>query len=44
MLVAYLQVPRKAKDAVGAITRLVRADGSSITVNVEYNQLEPLLK
>lgn len=38
-------VPRKAKDAVGAITRLVRADGSgSITVNVEYNQLEPLLK
>jgi UDP-sugar pyrophosphorylase len=37
-------VPRKAKDAVGAITRLVRDDGSSITVNVEYNQLEPLLK
>lgn len=37
-------VPRKAKDAVGAITKLVRADGTSITVNVEYNQLEPLLK
>lgn len=37
-------VPRKAKDAVGAITRLVRPDGSSITVNVEYNQLEPMLK
>ena len=34
-------VPRKAKDAVGAITRLVRTDGSSLTVNVEYNQLEP---
>jgi len=37
-------VPRKAKDAVGAITRLVREDGSSITVNVEYNQLEPLMR
>lgn len=37
-------VPRKAKDAVGAITKLTRADGSSITVNVEYNQLEPMLK
>lgn len=37
-------VARKAKDAVGAITRLVKADGTSITVNVEYNQLEPLLK
>lgn len=39
-----IAVPRKAKDAVGAITRLVRKDGSSITVNVEYNQLEPMLK
>ena len=38
-----IAVPRKAKDAVGAITRLVRPDGSSITVNVEYNQLEPML-
>ncbi len=38
-----IAVPRKAKDAVGAITRLVRADGSSLTVNVEYNQLEPML-
>ena len=38
-----IAVPRKAKDAVGAITRLERADGSSITVNVEYNQLEPML-
>jgi len=39
-----IAVPRKAKDAVGAITKLVRKDGSSITVNVEYNQLEPMLK
>lgn len=36
-------VPRKAKDAVGAITKLVKPDGSFITVNVEYNQLEPML-
>jgi UDP-sugar pyrophosphorylase len=40
-----IAVPRKAKDAVGGIARLVRADGSgSMTVNVEYNQLEPLLR
>jgi UDP-sugar pyrophosphorylase len=39
-----IAVPRKAKDAVGAITKLVRPDGSSLTVNVEYNQLEPMLK
>lgn len=39
-----IAVPRKAKDAVGAITKLVRPDGTSITVNVEYNQLEPMLK
>ena len=39
-----IAVPRKAKDAVGAITKLVRADGSSLTINVEYNQLEPMLK
>ena len=38
-----IAVPRKAKDAVGAITKLVRPDGSSMTVNVEYNQLEPML-
>ena len=37
-------VPRKAKEAIGAITRLRRADGSSMTINVEYNQLDPLLR
>lgn len=36
-------VPRKAKEAVGAIARLKHTDGSSFTCNVEYNQLEPLL-
>lgn len=37
-------VPRKAGEAVGAIAKLEKADGSSITCNVEYNQLAPLLK
>ncbi len=37
-------VPRMAGEAVGAIARLEREDGSSITCNVEYNQLAPLLK
>uniref|UniRef100_A0A383VCY8 UTP-monosaccharide-1-phosphate uridylyltransferase n=1 Tax=Tetradesmus obliquus TaxID=3088 RepID=A0A383VCY8_TETOB len=40
-----LAVPRKAKEAIGAITRLTKADGSgAMTVNVEYNQLDPLLR
>merc|ERR1719422_2931421 len=29
---------------MGAIAKLVRADGTSITMNVEYNQLDPLLR
>ena len=37
-------VPRKPKDAIGAICKLVKADGTSITNNVEYNQLDSLLK
>jgi len=39
-----LCVPRKAKEAIGAIAKLTRSDGSSMTVNVEYNQLDPLLR
>lgn len=40
-----LAVPRKAKEAIGAITKLDKVDGSgSMTVNVEYNQLDPLLR
>jgi UDP-sugar pyrophosphorylase len=39
-----LCVPRKAKEAIGGIARLSRADGSGMTVNVEYNQLDPLLR
>lgn len=36
--------PREAKRAMGGIIRLKRADGTSITNNVEYNQLDPLLR
>jgi len=39
-----LAVPRVAKQAVGAITKLQHADGRTMTVNVEYNQLDPLLR
>lgn len=34
----------QAKDAVGAIVRLAGADGREMTCNVEYNQLDPLLR
>ena len=37
-------IPRKPGEAVGAICKLTKSDGSSITNNVEYNQLESLLK
>eukprot|EP00292_Cryptomonas_paramecium_P003292 CAMPEP_0113679828 /NCGR_PEP_ID=MMETSP0038_2-20120614/10900_1 /TAXON_ID=2898 /ORGANISM="Cryptomonas paramecium" /LENGTH=575 /DNA_ID=CAMNT_0000597981 /DNA_START=164 /DNA_END=1888 /DNA_ORIENTATION=- /assembly_acc=CAM_ASM_000170 len=37
-------VPRTAKEAVGGICRLEHSDGRCYTVNVEYNQLDPLLK
>ena len=39
-----LAVPRKAKEAIGAICKLVKEGGSSMTLNVEYNQLDPLLR
>ncbi|KAL6208338.1 hypothetical protein ACLB2K_019289 [Fragaria x ananassa] len=39
-----LAVPRKAKEAIGGITRLTHADGRSMVINVEYNQLDPLLR
>jgi UDP-sugar pyrophosphorylase len=34
----------QAKEAIGGIAKLTRADGSAMTVNVEYNQLDPLLR
>lgn len=40
-----ITVPRKPGEAVGAICKLEnREDGKSITLNVEYNQLDALLK
>eukprot|EP01057_Protomagalhaensia_wolfi_P004698 Protomagalhaensia_wolfi_Nauph_80__4697@NODE_486_length_2443_cov_408_004576_g366_i0_p1_GENE_NODE_486_length_2443_cov_408_004576_g366_i0NODE_486_length_2443_cov_408_004576_g366_i0_p1_ORF_typecomplete_len592_score163_80UDPGP/PF01704_18/1_4e70_NODE_486_length_2443_cov_408_004576_g366_i0441777 len=40
-----LCIPRTPCDAVGGICRLVKTDGSGeMTVNVEYNQLDALLK
>lgn len=39
-----MAVPRKAKEAIGAITKLTHEDGTHMTINVEYNQLDPLLR
>jgi UDP-sugar pyrophosphorylase len=40
-----LAVPRRPKEAIGGICELVNtATGSRMTINVEYNQLEPLLR
>ncbi|KAI3679439.1 hypothetical protein L2E82_51350 [Cichorium intybus] len=39
-----LSVPRKAKEAIGGITRLTHSDGMEMVINVEYNQLDPLLR
>ena len=38
-----LAVPRAAKEAIGGIARMTHADGRAMTINVEYNQLEPVL-
>jgi UDP-sugar pyrophosphorylase len=37
-------IPRVAGEAVGAIVKLEKADGTAVTGNVEYNQLAPLLQ
>ncbi|XWS23671.1 hypothetical protein CRYUN_Cryun28dG0035100 [Craigia yunnanensis] len=39
-----LAVQRKAKEAIGGITKLTHSDGRSMVINVEYNQLDPLLR
>jgi UDP-sugar pyrophosphorylase len=39
-----LAIPRKAKQAIGGIARLMHSDGRAMTINVEYNQLDPLLR
>eukprot|EP01064_Diplonema_japonicum_P032472 TRINITY_DN6106_c0_g1_i1.p1 TRINITY_DN6106_c0_g1~~TRINITY_DN6106_c0_g1_i1.p1 ORF type:complete len:618 (+),score=204.00 TRINITY_DN6106_c0_g1_i1:258-1856(+) len=37
-------VPRMAGEAIGCITKLVKENGSSVVCNVEYNQIDPLLR
>lgn len=39
-----LTVPRKAKQAIGGIAKLVNDKGEERTINVEYNMLDPLLR
>ncbi|MDX2081724.1 MAG: UTP--glucose-1-phosphate uridylyltransferase [Terrimicrobiaceae bacterium] len=39
-----IAVNRVPGEAVGGLARLVRTDGPALTVNVEYNQLDPLLR
>ena len=40
-----LAVPRRAKEAIGAIALLKNEkSGHQMTINVEYNQLDPLLR
>jgi len=39
-----IAVPRKAKQAIGAIAKLTNTIGEQRTINVEYNQLDPLLR
>eukprot|EP01039_Chlorochromonas_danica_P004185 gene4185-4598_t len=39
-----MAIPRVAKQAIGAIVRLCHEDGRAMTINVEYNQLDPLLR
>ncbi|KAH8741696.1 hypothetical protein FG386_003670 [Cryptosporidium ryanae] len=39
-----LTIPRVPCEPVGALCRLVLPNGSKVTVNTEYNQLDPLLK
>eukprot|EP00457_Paulinella_chromatophora_P003533 gb/GEZN01003541.1/.p1 GENE.gb/GEZN01003541.1/~~gb/GEZN01003541.1/.p1 ORF type:complete len:620 (-),score=120.28 gb/GEZN01003541.1/:291-1946(-) len=44
LAVNTITVPRAPGEAMGAITKLTKTDGSrSMTINVEYNQLEGLL-
>ncbi|MCQ2821335.1 MAG: UTP--glucose-1-phosphate uridylyltransferase, partial [archaeon] len=35
---------RRPGDAVGGICKLIKDNGESLTINVEYNQLDPLLR
>ena len=37
-------VPRRSKDAIGAICKIIKKDGSFVEQNVEYNYLDSLFK
>lgn len=39
-----ITVPRRAGEAAGGIVRLEKTSGEHLTINVEYNQLDPLLR
>ena len=39
-----ITVPRRAGEAAGGIVRLEKNEERNLTINVEYNQLDPLLK
>mmetsp|Transcript_19608 Transcript_19608/g.38760 ORF Transcript_19608/g.38760 Transcript_19608/m.38760 type:complete len:765 (-) Transcript_19608:350-2644(-) len=43
LIMNSITCPRKAKQAIGAITKLSKGDQER-TINVEYNQLDPLLR
>lgn len=43
LIMNSIACPRKAKQAIGGITKLTKGDEER-TVNVEYNQLDPLLR
>uniref|UniRef100_A0A7S2ERR0 UTP-monosaccharide-1-phosphate uridylyltransferase n=1 Tax=Trieres chinensis TaxID=1514140 RepID=A0A7S2ERR0_TRICV len=44
LIMNSMAVPRKAKQAVGGIVKLENGEGKKRTINVEYNQLDPLLR
>lgn len=44
LIMNSIAVPRKAKQAIGGIAKLVNDNGDERTINVEYNQLDPLLR
>ncbi|KAI2496873.1 UTP--glucose-1-phosphate uridylyltransferase [Fragilaria crotonensis] len=45
LIMNSLAIPRKAKQAIGAIAKLTHEEtGETRTINVEYNQLDPLLR
>jgi len=44
LIMNSIAVPRKAKQAIGGIALLKNKSGEEKTINVEYNQLDPLLR